>query len=124
MSEDRTVMQLVERSRKAFRTIEFADQQTVDDICGKIAWETTREGFIDTIARQSYEITGLGSLEDKYRKMGKIKAIYHSMKDARTCGMIEADPGRTVCGRPACWAAAPGAAAWPARMSISAICST
>jgi sulfoacetaldehyde dehydrogenase len=92
MSDNSYVEGLVDRSRKAFRTIEFADQQTVDDICGRIAWQTTRDEFVDTIARQSYAIAGLGSLDAKYKKMGKIKAIYYSMKNARTCGIIDENP--------------------------------
>lgn len=89
MSENTYINKLVFRSREAFRTIEFASQETVDDICGKIAWETTRDDFVDNIAKQSFEIAGLGNLESKYKKMNKIKAIYYSLKNEKTCDIIE-----------------------------------
>lgn len=85
------VTNLLARARAAFLEYEHASQEEVDAICARVAWACSAPNFVKEIADLTYKETGLGTLEAKVSKMGKIKGIYSDTIGAKTCGVVERD---------------------------------
>ncbi|TVQ22825.1 MAG: aldehyde dehydrogenase family protein [Spirochaetaceae bacterium] len=91
MTEMDQVTRAVARARAAFDQYEFAGQEDVDRLCAHVAYACCEPGFAREIAELAFAETGLGRVESKVGKMGKLKLTWAQMKGVPTCGVIERD---------------------------------
>ncbi|MBQ9179722.1 MAG: aldehyde dehydrogenase family protein [Firmicutes bacterium] len=84
------VAALVERSRAAFKKIEYMSQEEVDHMVAKISWELDKEEVRQTLADMAMEESGFGDIPSKLAKVdSKIRGVYSEIKHRKTVGVIE-----------------------------------
>lgn len=86
------VSEIIERSRAAQKSIEFASQEEVDKLCAYIACAGTREDFAKELATLAQEESKMGRSDSKFGKiMVKVKGVYRDVKGQKSVGIIEED---------------------------------
>ncbi len=86
------VSEIIERSRAAQKSIEFASQEEVDKLCAYIACAGTREDFAKELATLAQEESKMGRSDSKFGKiMVKVKGVYRDVKNQKSVGIIEED---------------------------------
>jgi sulfoacetaldehyde dehydrogenase len=81
---------LVERARAAFKKIEFASQEEVDEMTLRIAWSGVEPEFAKKLSKLAVEETGMGNEPSKYGKlMVKTKGVLRDMKGKQSVGIVE-----------------------------------
>lgn len=81
---------LIERARKAQKSIEFATQEQVDKVVESLAWHAVQPKFARELAELAVKESRMGDVDSKYAKMMvKVRAGYLDMKGAQTVGIIE-----------------------------------
>ncbi len=84
------VNEIVNRSKEAQKTIEFASQEEVDKICAYIACAGTRDKFAKDLAHFAVEESKMGREDSKYGKiLVKVKGTYRDVKNQKSVGIIE-----------------------------------
>jgi len=79
-----TVQQLYERAHKAFKEVEFWDQEKVDMMCQACAWEWDKEENRKLLAKMAVEESGIGRYEDKVHKISdKARGTLYDQLGAR-----------------------------------------
>ena len=91
------VAALVARAREAQRAFEVAGQATLDTAAAAAAWAIMEPDRNRRLAERSVADTGLGNVEDKFRKnYRKTLGLLRDLHGKRTCGVISRDPGRGI----------------------------
>ncbi|MDL2259493.1 aldehyde dehydrogenase family protein [Deltaproteobacteria bacterium OttesenSCG-928-K17] len=82
---------LVERARKAQKSVENYTQQQVDALVRAVAYELgVKEGVAEELATMALEETGLGDYTSKVAKVrGKARAMLAALKDEKSVGIVE-----------------------------------
>ena len=60
---------LIERARKAQKSIEFATQEQVDKVVESLAWHTIQPKFARDLAELAVKESRMGDVDSKYAKM-------------------------------------------------------
>ena len=88
---------LVERARAAFKKIEFASQEEVDEMTLRIAWSGVEPEFAKKLSKLAVEETGMGNEPSKYGKlMVKTKGVLRDMKGKQSVGIVEEDKEKGI----------------------------
>ncbi|MFT4063822.1 acylating sulfoacetaldehyde dehydrogenase [Paraburkholderia sp.] len=83
---------LVARARAAQQAFEFAGQQTLDTAAAAAAWAIMEPARNRELAEQAVRDTGLGNVEDKFRKnYRKTLGLLRDLHGRKTCGVIARD---------------------------------
>lgn len=91
------VAALVARAREAQRIFEAAGQTTLDTAAAAAAWAIMEPDRNRRLAERSVCDTGLGNVEDKFRKnYRKTLGLLRDLHGKRTCGVISRDPERGI----------------------------
>ncbi|SDJ94870.1 aldehyde dehydrogenase family protein [Natronincola ferrireducens] len=86
------VADLIARARKAQEIADGFTQEKVDQLITAIAWNITKDGVAQEIAKMAVEESGMGNYDGKYGKlMTKIKGPLRDMKGQKSVGIIERD---------------------------------
>lgn len=87
------VQQLYEKARKAFKEVEFWDQEKVDMMCQACAWEWDKEENRKLLAKMAVEESGIGRYEDKVHKISdKARGTLYDQLGVKTCGVVKEIP--------------------------------
>jgi len=87
------VASVVEDARAAMTAVEDHDQQQVDDLARAVGWAVYEADRCRELSELAVETTGLGVVEDKYRKKRrKIAGALAEMLGEPTVGVVERDP--------------------------------
>ena len=90
---ERTVESAIEDARAAMAAIEEYDQAQVDELARAVGWAVYEADRCRELSELAVETTGLGVVEDKYRKKRrKITGALAEMLGEPTVGVVERDP--------------------------------
>ncbi|WP_371366852.1 Succinate-semialdehyde dehydrogenase (acetylating) [Sporomusa rhizae] len=91
MSNEQVIQKLIANAKNAQHVLENYKQEQVDNlvrVIGKTVYENA-----ELLSREAVEETRMGVYEDKVAKcQGKAKAIWHSLKNKRSVGIIKEEP--------------------------------
>jgi sulfoacetaldehyde dehydrogenase len=88
-----TIAALVSRARAAQRAYERFDQVQVDEVVTAAAWAILEPGRCRALAETAVRDTGLGDVEDKFRKnRRKTLGLLRDLRAARSVGVIAEYP--------------------------------
>jgi len=83
---------LMERARKAQKTIEFATQEMVDRVAEALCYRAVQPDFARKLAVLAVEESRMGDVESKYAKMmNKVRGGWFDMKGQKSVGILEED---------------------------------
>ena len=86
------ISKLIERSRKAQKTIEFATQQEVDKVAEALCYKAVQPEFVQRLSEFAVEESRMGDVPSKYAKMmNKVRGGWYDMKGKKSVGVIEED---------------------------------
>jgi sulfoacetaldehyde dehydrogenase len=81
---------LIERSRDAQKSIEFAGQEEVDDLVRQLGWASVQPEFKQKLAEKLVEEAGMGYVPHKVAKIDtKVKGAVRDMKGKKSTGIVE-----------------------------------
>lgn len=87
------ISKLVAQGRAAQKIAEGFSQEKVDELCGAIAYATTRPEFLKLAADALYEESEMGKAEHKAAKINtKIRGAYYQMKGRKSVGLVDFNP--------------------------------
>jgi sulfoacetaldehyde dehydrogenase len=87
--ETQRVATLVARARAAQRNFEYAGQTALDTAAAAAAWAIMEPGRNRRLAELAVRDTGLGNVEDKFRKnFRKTLGLLRDLHGQRTCGVV------------------------------------
>jgi sulfoacetaldehyde dehydrogenase len=90
---ERTVESVVKDARAAMAAVEEYDQAQVDELARAVGWAVYEADRCRELSELAVETTGLGVVEDKYRKKRrKITGALAEMLGEPTVGVVERDP--------------------------------
>lgn len=88
---------LMERARKAQKSIEHYSQEQVDRLVQAVVWNVVKDGPAQEIAKLAVEESGMGNYEGKYNKlMAKGKGCIRDLKGKKSVGVIENDEEKKI----------------------------
>lgn len=84
------IEQMVLRAKEAQQTIEYWDQEQIDEIVLAAGWEVYRKENAEVCARLAFDETGMGVYEDKLLKLQKkTLGTLRDLHGVKTVGVIE-----------------------------------
>ncbi|MCF8107047.1 MAG: aldehyde dehydrogenase family protein [Desulfohalobiaceae bacterium] len=91
------IQEMYARARKAFETVEFWSQDSIDEVVAAVGWELQKQDTREDLARTAVEESGMGVYEDKRDKiktktLGTLRDFYK----VKTCGLMEDDVQKGV----------------------------
>ena len=95
--ESSNIQALIEKARIAQEQIKDYTQEQIDDAVLSIGWEVYNDENITELATMAVEETGMGSVEDKFKKhKGKVLGVLKDVKGAKSVGIIEEIPEKGI----------------------------
>lgn len=95
MDYEAYIAEYVDRARKAQEVMGTYTQEQVDRLTALIAYEMTRPGMEDELAKMALEETELGDYVSKVAKVEKkVKGMFMEIKHEKTVGIVEEIPER------------------------------
>lgn len=84
------ISELIARAKAAQKIAEGYSQEKVDELCAAIAYNCTREPFMQKAAEILVEESGMGVAANKVAKITtKAKGVYRDMKGKKSVGLID-----------------------------------
>ncbi len=88
---------MVARARRAQTRFERYDQEQVDEVVTGVAWAIVEPSRCRELAELAVRDTGLGNVEDKFRKnRRKTLGLLRDLRAARSVGVIAEYPDRGI----------------------------
>ena len=92
-----SIQEMYKKARAAFKTVEFWEQDRVDEMCAAVGWELQKEDTAKELARLAVDESGIGVYDDKVHKIqNKTRGIMRDMVGPRTCGLVEEDKAKGI----------------------------
>jgi sulfoacetaldehyde dehydrogenase len=92
-----TLQTLVEKARIAQQQMANYTQEQIDEVVLAIGWEVYKDDNITLLAKMAVEETGMGNVEDKFKKhKGKVLGVLKDVKGAKSVGIIEVDEAKGI----------------------------
>jgi sulfoacetaldehyde dehydrogenase len=90
--ESNHISQLIEKARIAQEQVANYTQEQIDDAVLSLGWEVYKDDNITELAKAAVEETGMGKVEDKFKKhKGKVLGVLKDVKGAKSVGIVEVD---------------------------------
>lgn len=95
--EGSNVSLLVEKARIAQEKVANYSQEQIDAAVLSLGWEVYKDDNITELAKLAVEETGMGNVEDKFKKhKGKVLGVLKDVKGAKSVGIVEEDPEKGI----------------------------
>lgn len=95
--EEKEILALLDRARKAQRVAESFSQERVDELIRGMVWACAKPGVAEELSREAVEESKLGNVEGKMAKLaGKTRAALLDILHDKSVGVVEEDAQRCI----------------------------